>query len=94
MFKHIKASFSNTKKLAKKQPKSLHYEELEQRVLFSADVVPGLDSIAVEEQVLVEDVNRDVQAERQATPKRLSRRLPKHVGNWYWSTKTWPITNS
>jgi CSLREA domain-containing protein len=69
MFKHIKEPFSKTKKRAKKQPKSLHYEELEQRVLFSADVVPGLDNVAVEEQVIVEDVNRDVQAERQATPE-------------------------
>ena len=57
------------KKRAKKQPKSLHYEELEQRVLFSADVVPGLDNIAVEEQVIAEDVNRDVRTERQATPE-------------------------
>ena len=46
------------KKLAKKQPEILRYEELEQRVLFSADFVPGLDADtdAVYEQVLVEDV--------------------------------------
>ena len=69
MFKHIKEQFSKTKKLAKKQPESLRYEELEQRVLFSADVVPGLDNVAVEEQVIAEDVNRDVQVERQATPE-------------------------
>ena len=56
------------KKLAKKQPKILHYEELEQRVLFSADLVPGLDSMTVEEQVLVENVTSDVQVEREAAP--------------------------
>ena len=37
-------------------------------MLFSADVVPGLDTVAVEEQVIVEDVVRDVQAEREAAP--------------------------
>ncbi|MDL1983033.1 MAG: DUF4347 domain-containing protein, partial [Deltaproteobacteria bacterium] len=46
------------RKLAKKQPEVLRYEELEQRVLFSADLMPGLDADtdAVYEQVLVEDV--------------------------------------
>ncbi len=68
MFKKIKGPFSKTKKLAKKQPEILRYEELEQRLLFSADVVPGLDSIAVEEQVLVENVTNDIQAEREAAP--------------------------
>ena len=48
MFRQIKEPFSMAKKRAKKQPKSLHYEELEQRVLFSADVVPGLDNIAAD----------------------------------------------
>ncbi|MCP3955212.1 MAG: LEPR-XLL domain-containing protein, partial [Desulfobacterales bacterium] len=40
-------------KLAKKKPETLCYEELEQRVLFSADVVPGLDNDAAEEPALV-----------------------------------------
>src|SRR5210317_74271 len=69
MFKKIKEPFSKIKKLAKKQPEILRYEELEQRLLFSADVVPGLDSIAVDEQVLVENVTSDVQAEREASPQ-------------------------
>ncbi|MCP4117586.1 MAG: tandem-95 repeat protein [Desulfobacteraceae bacterium] len=50
------------KKLAVKQPKILRYEELEQRVLFSADAVPGLDIDGVHEQVLTEDVGADQQA--------------------------------
>ena len=50
MFKIIKERFNKRKRLAKKQPEILRYEELEQRVLFSADVVPGLDTAAVEEQ--------------------------------------------
>ena len=66
MFKHIKEQFSKVKKLAIKQPETLRYEELEQRVLFSADVVPGLDTAAVEEQVLVQDVAADVQAKLEA----------------------------
>ena len=66
MFKIIKERFSKRKRLAKKQPQVLRYEELEQRVLFSADVVPGLDTAAVEEQVIVQDVNSDVQKEREA----------------------------
>jgi len=48
-------------KLAKKQPLTLRYEELEPRVLFSADAVPGLDGVAVEEQALVADVSSAVQ---------------------------------
>ena len=53
------------KKLAKKQPEILRYEELEQRVLFSADFVPGLDADtdAVYEQVLVEDVAGEAQTD-------------------------------
>ena len=66
MFKKIKERFSKRKKLAKRQPEILRYEELEQRVLFSADVVPGLDTAAVEEQVIVQDVDSDVQKEREA----------------------------
>ena len=69
MFKQIKERFSTAKKPAKKQPKTLQYEELEQRVLFSADFVPGLDNIAVDEQVLVQDITGDVQAEREAAPE-------------------------
>ena len=66
MFKIIKERFSKRKRLAKKQPEILRYEELEQRVLFSADIVPGLDTAAVEEQVIVQDVTNDVQVEREA----------------------------
>ena len=66
MFKQIKKQFSKTKKLAKKQPESLRYEELEQRVLFSADIAPGLDTLAVEEQVLVQDVTVDAAVEQEA----------------------------
>ena len=51
MFKIIKERFSRNKRPAKNHPEVLRYEELEQRVLFSADVVPGLDNSAVEEQV-------------------------------------------
>ena len=69
MFKIIKERFSKNKRLAKKQPEILRYEELEQRVLFSADAVPGLDTAAVEEQVIVQDVGSDAQAEREAAPE-------------------------
>ncbi|MCP4044896.1 MAG: DUF4347 domain-containing protein, partial [Gammaproteobacteria bacterium] len=50
-----------TGKLAKKQSKRLHYEELEQRVLLSADLAPGFEYGAVEEQVLVEESAHEVQ---------------------------------
>ena len=56
MFKQLKEKFGMVKKRAKKPPKTLCYEELEQRVLFSADVMAGLESLAIDEQVLVEDV--------------------------------------
>ena len=69
MFKQIKKQFSKTKKLAKKQPKRLQYEELEQRVLFSADIAPDLDTLAVEEQVLVENVTGDMAAEQEAVER-------------------------
>ena len=69
MFKQLKELFSTTKKPAKKHPKTLQYEELEQRVLFSADFVPGLDNIAVDEQVLVQDVTNDFPVEREAAPE-------------------------
>ena len=69
MFKIIKESFSKRKKLANNHPEILRYEELEQRVLFSADVVPGLDTAAVEEQVIVEDVGSDAPVEREAEPE-------------------------
>ncbi|MCK5913785.1 MAG: DUF4347 domain-containing protein, partial [Desulfuromusa sp.] len=43
-------------KLAKRTAEILQYEELEQRLLFSADVIPGLDQVAaVDEQVLTAD---------------------------------------
>ena len=56
MFKQLKEKFGMAKKRAKKPPKTLCYEELEQRVLFSADIMAGLESLAIDEQVLVEDV--------------------------------------
>ncbi|MCD6187280.1 MAG: DUF4347 domain-containing protein, partial [Desulfuromusa sp.] len=51
------------RKPAKKQSEILRYEELEQRVLFSADAMPGLDSIASAEQVLVQNVDEEVQTD-------------------------------
>jgi len=56
------------RKLAKKQPEVLRYEELEQRVLFSADLMPGLDADtdAVYEPALVQDVAEEVQTETTA----------------------------
>ena len=50
---------------ARKHPETLRYEELEQRVLFSADLVPGLDADTdtVYEQVLVDDVAGTAQAD-------------------------------
>ncbi len=42
MFRKLKKLFGKSNKLAKKHPEVLRYEELEPRVLFSADVVPGL----------------------------------------------------
>ena len=54
------------RKRAKKPPKILHYEELEQRLLFSADIVPGLDNLAIHEQVVVENATSDAQIESQA----------------------------
>ncbi len=68
MFKQLKELFSTAKKPAKKHPKTLHYEELEQRVLFSADFVPGLDNIAVDEQVLVEDVTNECSGRARSGP--------------------------
>ena len=56
MFKQLKEKFGMAKKRAKKPPKTLCYEELEQRVLFSADIMAGLENLAIDEQVLVEDV--------------------------------------
>jgi len=51
------------RKLAKKQHEILRYEELEQRLLFSADIMPGLDTDAVYEQVLVENVTGEAQTD-------------------------------
>ena len=48
------------RKLAKKQHEILRYEELEQRLLFSADVMPGLDSFASEKQALVQEPHLQV----------------------------------
>ncbi|MCP3877446.1 MAG: DUF4347 domain-containing protein, partial [Sulfitobacter sp.] len=52
------------KKLAKKKPETLCYEELEQRVLFSADVVPGLDNDATQEPALVVDITHELEDNR------------------------------
>ncbi|WP_319287850.1 DUF4347 domain-containing protein, partial [Desulfosarcina sp.] len=55
--------------MAKKHPETLRYEELEQRVLFSADVAPGLVTAAPVEQVLTEDLTGDVPVEHDAAPE-------------------------
>jgi len=68
MFGRFKERFSLGKKLAKNQPKILRYEALEQRVLFSADFMAGLDHLSVDEQVLVEDVIGADQFAPQAVP--------------------------
>ncbi|MBI9087385.1 MAG: DUF4347 domain-containing protein, partial [Desulfobacterales bacterium] len=54
------------KRRARKQPRILRYEELEQRVLFSADGVPGLDIDGGHEQVMTEDFAMGVQADPKA----------------------------
>ena len=69
MYKKLKKLFSMAKKLAKEQPDILRYEELEPRVLFSADALPGLDIAAADEQVIVEDVTSDIPVEREAAPE-------------------------
>ena len=69
MFKKLKKLFSMAKKLAKEQPDILRYEELEPRVLFSADALPGMDIAAADEQVIVEDVTSDIPVEREAAPE-------------------------
>ena len=74
MFKKIIKPFTKRKKLAKSHPETLRYEELEQRVLFSADFVPGLDNIAVEEQALVQDIGSDFQAVREAAPEKVEQK--------------------
>jgi len=54
--KTIRKELTMAKKPAKKQQEVLRYEELEQRLLFSADLIPGLDQVAaVDEQVLTAD---------------------------------------
>ena len=69
MFKQLKKLFSTDKKLAKRHPKVLQYEELEPRVLFSADYMPGLDNIAVDQQVVFQDIGGNYQVEREAAPE-------------------------
>lgn len=54
-----------SKKLAKKQGAVLRHEALEPRVLFSGDVVPGLDTPAVQEQVVVEDAADEVKIDHE-----------------------------
>jgi hypothetical protein len=61
--------FSKSNKPAKRHPKVLQYEELEPRVLFSADYMPGLDDIAVDEQVVFQDIGGNFQVEREAAPE-------------------------
>ena len=68
MFGRIKERLRKGKKLAKEQPKTLSYEELGQRVLFSADIMPGLDTLGFEERVVVEDVVGGVQLAQEAFP--------------------------
>ncbi|MGD9217523.1 MAG: DUF4347 domain-containing protein, partial [Desulfobacteraceae bacterium] len=63
MLKKLKNLFGKTSRRAKRHPRILHYEELEQRVLFSADVAPGLDSAVAQEQVVTEDVTTEVRDE-------------------------------
>ncbi|MHC4963039.1 MAG: DUF4347 domain-containing protein, partial [Planctomycetota bacterium] len=69
MFRKLKKLFSTDKKLAKRHPKVLQYEELEPRVLFSADYMPGLDNIAVDQQVVFQDIGGNYQVEREAAPE-------------------------
>ena len=45
------------------------FGQIQPRVLFSADTIPGLDTPGPDEQVLVEDITKDVQSERQTTPQ-------------------------
>ena len=70
MFKQLhKKLFSKSNKPAKRHPKVLQYEELEPRVLFSADYMPGLDNIAVDQQVVYQDIGGNFQVEREAAPE-------------------------
>ena len=57
------------KKIARKQPKTFHYEDMEQRLLFSADVMPGLDGMAADESVLVQDVTHQDQIQCDTDPE-------------------------
>ena len=50
-----------TRKQAKKHPSILRFEELEQRVLFSADLVPGGDDLIAEEQTLAAETTSEVE---------------------------------
>ncbi|MDT8421905.1 MAG: tandem-95 repeat protein, partial [Desulfuromonadales bacterium] len=54
------------KRLAKKQPDILRYEELEQRILFSADVAPGLQTDDADGPALTEDVSADAPTDSEA----------------------------
>ncbi|WP_020588981.1 DUF4347 domain-containing protein [Desulfobacter curvatus] len=71
MFGNLKKRFTGGRGRAKKHQDILHFEELEQRVLFSAEAVPGLDSPVpvVEKQVWAEDVTAEVKDERVAEPE-------------------------
>ena len=68
MFGRLIERFSMGKKLAKNQSLILRYEELEQRVLFSADIMPGLDTLGFEEQGLVEEGVGAVQLAQEIAP--------------------------
>lgn len=52
------------RKQAKRHPKILRFEELEQRVLFSADLVPGSDDLIAQEQTLAAETSSDVELQR------------------------------
>ncbi len=69
MLRKLKKVFNKNRELAKKHPELLRYEELEQRVLFSADVAPGLDPASPVEQVLTEDLTGDTPIEHNAAPE-------------------------
>ncbi|MBN2427225.1 MAG: DUF4347 domain-containing protein, partial [Deltaproteobacteria bacterium] len=67
MFRNSNNLLRRVNKPAEKHPDILRYEELEQRVLFSADVIPGVDMPAADEQVVIEDVSGGTQAEPEAS---------------------------
>ncbi|MDJ0784048.1 MAG: DUF2341 domain-containing protein, partial [Desulfosarcinaceae bacterium] len=57
------------KKKAKKHGRRLHCEELEPRVLFSADIAPGIDPASIETQVVTADENRETPSQIESEPE-------------------------